>query len=628
MLAPLSWLKEYIDIKLSPRELGERLTEVGLGCEKILKTKDDTIFELEITPNRPDWLSIIGVAREVAAIENTPITYPTFKTDLKPKHKTTILPLTIHPNYDVTPRLTGIIINNVTIKPSPQWLQDKLLSIGQRPISNIVDITNYVMFELGNPIHSFDYYKIDGHEMWVKQAKGGEQFESVDDISYHLPKGAIIYEDTKKIFDLVGIKGGKNSGTYKDTKAVFIVVEVDDPVLIRKASQRLALRSEASAIFERAVNRGGTIDALKRTVDLILETAGGEIASELIDIKKQDFTPWKLTLRLDRLAFVLGVTIPTPTVVELLNRLHLNPKLDKETIACTIPTYRNDLQIEEDLIEEVARLYGYNNFPKTLPTGAIPTEEIPHFKDYHIFDKAKEILIAGGFSEIYTYSLLNEKDIIQDHYDVEKVIRVDNPISREYEYLRPSLLINLKKAFNQNKTNFKHVSLFELGKVYSGKTLETASEPYELSGITNELSVAQVKGLLERIFDELRISETPYTIALDGELVIFSLNFSIALENRSAEKVFVPVPKYPSISEDLTFEITSPVKIGDVINEIKKQSPLIMNVSLPANYHYNNAYTFHIIYQDSDNNLTNEKVSEIRGKIIKHLSTKLDAKVK
>jgi len=250
MLAPLSWLKEYVNLKSDIKSLTERLGEVGLGTENMTKTPDgDTVLDLEITPNRPDLLSIVGIAREAAAIEKTKIKYPVLKTNLKPDKDTSILPLKIHPNYDITPRLSGIVINNVTVKDSPRWLKDKLIKIGLRPINNLVDITNFVMYELGNPIHSFDYSKIKGSEMWVKQSNGGEKFESVDSISYHLPKGAIVYEDSEKIFDLVGIKGGKNSGTYNDTKAVFIVVAVEDPVLIRKTSQALSLRSDASAIF-------------------------------------------------------------------------------------------------------------------------------------------------------------------------------------------------------------------------------------------------------------------------------------------------------------------------------------------------------------------------------------------
>jgi phenylalanyl-tRNA synthetase beta chain len=627
MLAPLSWLKDYVEIKSSPKKLGDRLTEIGLGTEKIEKTKDDLIFDLEITPNRPDLLSIIGIAREIAAIENTKIKYPDLKTNLKPKSGIKILPLKIHPNYKTTPRLTGIIINNVTVKDSPEWLKEKLAKLGQRPINNIVDITNFVMYELGNPIHSFDYHKIAGNEMWVKQAKGGEEFESVDEITYHLPKGAIIFEDTEKIFDLVGIKGGKNSGTYKDTKAVFIAVEVDDPVLIRKASLALALRSDASAIFERNVNRGGTIDALKRTVDLILETSGGEIASELIDLKEKEFDPWKLNLRLDRLEFILGIKISDKEVANILERLHLQPKVVGKNVEVIVPTYRNDLQIEDDIVEEVARIYGYNNFPKTLPEGEIPTGTIPYYKDYQIDEKVKQLLVAAGFSEVYTYNLVSEEDLREVNINSEDVLRVDTPVSREYEYLRPNLQINLQKALVQNKNIASSVNLFELGKIYSGKNLDTAQEKYHLAGISNSATFFEVKGVLERLFTELGVVEDPTEhIQLTDEGVYFEIDYSSLLKKAQTTKVFQPIPKFPPIIEDLAIIAPSDVPTGELIATIKKQSALIKEVSLLDKYE--DVRTFHIIYQSRERNLKSEEAGEIRKKILNALKEKHNARLK
>src|SRR3989344_3158084 len=288
MIAPLSWLKEYVDITLKPIDLGERLTEIGLGTEQISKIDEDILFEFEITPNRPDLLSILGIAREIAALEDKTIRLPKIKTDLENIKPKKILPLKIQTNHEINPRFTGIIIEGIKVADSPEWLKDRLIKIGQRPINNIVDITNYVMFELGNPIHAFDYDKIKGKIMRVHQTKGGEKFKSVDGLSYYLPKGAVVISDEENIIDLCGIKGGFNSGTFENTKTIFIRVPIEKPVFIRRASQSLGLRSEASSIFERGVNAGGSVEALKRCVDLILETAGGEIASGLFDIKRED----------------------------------------------------------------------------------------------------------------------------------------------------------------------------------------------------------------------------------------------------------------------------------------------------------------------------------------------------
>ena len=389
MLAPLSWLKEYVDITLSPKELGDRLTEVGLGTEKITKADGDGIFEFEITPNRPDLLSILGIAREIAAVERKKIRQLNLPNLTKPKKES--LPIKLNPDYKLFQRWTGISIANISIKPSPQWMQDRLTKIGLRPINNVIDITNYVMFELGIPLHAFDYDQIIGHEMTVEKAIGGEQFTSVDEKSYHLPKNAIIIKDKERIIDLAGIKGGLNSGITDNTKYVFLHVTIDDPILIRKASIALSLRSDASAIYERGVDKGGTLKTLARAAQLVIELAGGNIASKVYDLKKpaslqgeQEFEPWKLNLRIDRLNKILGIEIPQKKIVSILESLNLNPTIKSNVITCLIPTYRNDLTIEEDLIEEVARIYNYNNFPKTIPFGQIPTLKVPYFKDYKV----------------------------------------------------------------------------------------------------------------------------------------------------------------------------------------------------------------------------------------------------
>lgn len=628
MLAPLSWLKGYIDISLPPKELGERLTEVGLGTEKITKVDKDTIFEFEVTSNRPDWLSIIGIAREIAAIEGKSIKYPHLKTTLGSSAPKGVQPLVIKTDFEINPRFTAIIIDGIKVAESPKWLKERLLKINQRPINNIVDITNYVMFELGNPLHAFDYHKIKGSIMRVHKTSGGELFKSVDGVAYRLPKGAVVISDAEKIIDLCGIKGGFNSATFEETKTIVIRVPVENPILIRRASQSLGLRSEASSIFERGVNAGATVEALTRCVDLILELAGGEIASNLYDLRKSDFKPWNLKLRLERLNKILGIEIKEAKVLQILKNLNLSPKkLSKDIIQTTIPTYRNDLKIEEDLIEEVARLYGYNNFPKTIPVGQIPTKPIPYYKDYETEERAKRILTSCGFSEIYSYSLISETDLVSIGIVSEKSLRVDNPVSREFEYLRPTLKINLIKALRQNKPNSSQINLFELGKTYLGKTLDNISEEYMLSAFSNEKSFFEIKGMLERLFQELGIDAdpTPYIEVLD-EGVFFEINFSESLKKAKSQKTFIPIPEYPPVIEDLAIIADENVKTGELMEEIKKQSPLVAEVSLLDQF--KNSRTFHILYQHKERNLTTEEVAKIRDKIVTSLAEKFKAKLK
>ena len=542
MLAPLSWLKEYVDIKLSPKELSEKLTEVGLSTEKIIRQGDDVIFDFEVTPNRPDLLSILGIAREIAAIESKNIKFPFpgallthpkgVIEGLKPKKN---LPIKIQTDSKINPRFTGIIID--------------------------------------------------------------------------------------------GIKGGLNTGTYDKTKTIFLRVPVEVPVLIRRTSMSLGLRSEASSIFERGVNAGGTVDALKRCVELILDTAGGEIASGLFDIKREDFKPWNVDINLERLNKILGIEIPKTKVVDILERLNLEvEKINNTKLEITVPTYRNDLKIEEDIIEEVARLYGYNNFSKTLPIGEIPTQKVPYFKDYLIDEKVKNLLKASGFSEIYSYSLISENDLSSFDINSDKVLRVDNPVSREFEYLRPTLKINLLKALLQNKPNFEKINLFELGKVYLGRTLDEAKEEYRLCGISNNKSFYEIKGILERLLEELSIDEDPSKfIEIINEGVIFEISYSDLLNKMKPGKIFKPIPKYPPVIEDLTISINEKIPTKEIAEEIIKQNPLIESVSFKSMYKDNR--TFHIVYQNSEGNLATKEVAKIRGKIIEALKQKFKAKV-
>ncbi len=618
MIAPLSWLREYVDISLPPEKLGERLTEIGLSTEKIEKTRDDVIFEFEITPNRPDLLSIIGIARETAAVEGKEIKFPKLY-DLKNVKPQKTLPLKIITDVKINPRFTGIIIDDITVKESPDWLKEKLTKVGQRPINNIVDITNYVMLELGNPIHAFDYDKIKGQAMKVHQTRGGEKFTSVDGISYHLPKGAVVISDSDRIIDLCGIKGGENTGTYKNTKTIFLRVPVEVPSLIRRASQSLGLRSEASSIFERGVNAGGTLDTLSRAIELILEIAGGEIVSPLYDIKKENFLPWTIDLSLKRLSKILGIEIPRAKVINILQRLNLKTtNLKGDKIRVKIPTYRNDLKIEEDIIEEVARLYGYNNFPKTLPERPIPTKTIPYFKDYKLEERVKELFKSTGFSEIYSYSLISEKDLEENNINPDKILRVDNSISREFEYLRPTLKINLRKAVLENKANFKDINLFELGKVYLGESIDKSRETYFLSGISNNKNFYEVKGILEKLFEELNIKSQPEeNIEILEEGIFFELNYNTLLERIDFSKKFKPLPKFPPITEDLTITLKDKDRVGKIIEKIKNQSNLVRIIEVIDRYENN--VTFHITYQSDKRNLTREDVEEIRAKILKSL---------
>ncbi len=658
MLAPISWIKDYVEVKLNLKDLMWRMTEIGLTTENYQKEGNETVLDVEVTPNRPDWLSIVGIAREIAVLQNKKIAMP--KINKIPKAKGH-LPMNIKNDFKLCPRYTAICIKNVEVKESPEWLKKRLKLVGLRPINNLVDITNYVMFELGNPIHVFDYDKFNPKEMTLSLSKGGEKFVSVDDKPYVLPKNAIIFKNGDSVVDLCGIKGGANSGVSGSTKNIFIHVAVYDGKFIRRTSQALGLSSDASKIFERGADASGTETTLKRVVNLVLENAGGNVASNVIDQKIKDFKSVKLALHIDYLEKVLGIKIQDKKMVQILSNLNLSPKLYKKKIICTIPTYRGDLKIEEDLVEEVARIYGYNNFPKSLPEGKTQSNKVPYYFDDNFHFKLKSLLVSAGMDEVMTYSLMSKDDLEKSKLKIEEHIKIANPVSIDYEYLRTSLVPNLIKA---TKLNVKEnrLNLFELGKVYLGK-LGNVEEKYFLSGIIKGEKLSKVSSIIDLLVERLnipflRISEnesggywgilSSAEVIINGQKVgnygeidrsvlenweinekVYAFELDVKkLENVSREKVFQSVPKYPPQIEDLTIIFPPKINIYEVIEKVRKADKLIYGFVLSDVYEKDNSYTFRIWYQDPNKTLTDSEVEKIREKIIREVKQKFGGIVK
>ena len=626
-----------------------KMTEAGLTCESYKKIGSETILDVEITANRPDWMSIIGVAREVAAIQGLKLKKGK---EINLPKKSANFPLDLVPNFNLFERWTGIVIKDVKIKASPKWIQERIKLMGHSPINNVIDITNYVMYELGIPMHAFDYDDIFGQIMTPELAKGGEDFTSVDNLNYKLPKDAIIIRDAERIIDLAGIKGGLNSGIKDTTKNIFLHVTINNPVLVRRASQTLGLRSEASAIYERGPDKGGVTDSIKRAVSLVLESAEGEIASELMDLKKEKFEPRKLTLTFDRLDQILGITIDTKEVLQILTRLNLTPKKSGETVDCTIPTYRADLKIEEDLIEEVARIYGYNKFPKTLPVGQVTATKIPyHFDDGFILN-LKNLMASSGFSEVMTLSLVSSQALDMFEIKKENCVKITNPVSIDYEYLRPTLIPGLIMGAKINTED--QVRLFEIDKIYP-------NESYKISGITKGVLFREFKGIIDLVFEKLNIKETeigfdsdkPYfhsskagVIKIGSDIIgefgefspkvlsefkikenIFSFELDVALlQKHEHTRKFKLVPENPPQVEDITLTFPQKTRIGDVLALITNHHSLITKTELKDIF--KDSYTFRIWYQDPKKTLTNQEVEEIRKSILQKIKEKFGGQIK
>ena len=646
MLIPLSWLKEFVDIKMPFKELAGKLSAAGLTIETWKEVDGDIIFDPEITPNRPDWMSVYGIAREIAVVTNQPLK----RSHLGKVRPSQVLEITIKPNYEIVPRITSVIIRNVKVKSSPEWLQKRIKQIGLRPINNLVDITNYVLWEYGSLLHVFDYDKIRGHQMVVELSKGGEDFRSLDGIDYKLPKAAIIIKDLGRVIDLLPLKGGDNTAVSMQTTNVLLHSVVVDPIITRRTSQTLGLRSDSSAIAERGLDPNGTIVAINKAMELILELAGGEVASEIIDMKIKEFKPWTVDMSHSRLESTLGIKISATQVKNIFEKLGLKVQGEYKV---TIPTFRNDIHIEEDLIEEVGRIYGYNNFPKNLPASAVPTTPVAYKKDYDFEYSIKKTLTGAGFNEIYSYSLVPEKQLLDMDIDSSKSLRVDNPISRDFEYLRPNLLGNLLSAYKLNQANFKDIKLFELGKRYLGETLDKITEETWLWVIQSGEKTLELKGLLATLetnstirpatkldnhywFHPGRVAhiETPdkkyYGVVgeihpkilakweIKERVSALGLNYNL-LEKLSVQtKKYQPIPKYPAIVEDISVIAPEKILYQEIVETIKKTSSLISSVDLLSTHE--NTRTLRIIYLDHSKNLTDQDVAQIRNKVTKKMA--------
>jgi phenylalanyl-tRNA synthetase beta chain len=622
MLIPLSLLKEFVQIKLPVEQLAEKLSAAGLTVEKWIKDGDDYVLDPEVTPNRPDWLSVLGVAREIAAITDEKLKYKEIVVPV-PKIKNS-LPITFKPNYDLVPRETAVIVKDVTVRPSPAWLASNIKKIGLRPINNLVDITNYVLWLYGGLLHVFDYDKIRGHQMIVGQAKGGEAFRSLDGIDYILPKGAVIIKDVGRVIDLLPLKGGENTAASNDTENVLLHSVVVDPVLTRRTSQALGLRSDSSAIAERGLDPNVTIRSVNHALKLILELAGGEIATEVMDHKAADFKPREVSVSHQKIEEILGIKIEPAKVKHIFESLGLTVKGRYSVI---IPTFRNDIHIEEDLVEEVGRIIGYNNFPKTLPVGPVPTEKVAYSRDFDLEYEVKQVFKGFGYSEIYTYSLGSEPGI-----------KVQNPISKDYEYLRPNLWVNLLKAVRQNLANFSDIKLYELGKLYSEK------EEYWLTAATVGDKFYEVKGEIESLLRQFgvdyeinsdnsnnffhpgrcaailtktgiigHVGEIHPRFGVKSRVCGFTFNYDLFEKYVNKNKKYDPIPLYPPIVEDITLTLPQKALVGDVLRKIRQVSKLVSTVELVSIHERN--YSFRITYLDKTKNLTDKEIAPIGKKI-------------
>ncbi len=655
---------------------------------------EDIIFDFEISSNRPDLLSVIGIAREIAVIFERKLKIPTVEIEENPEHNQKNIKVEVL-DEDLCPRYTGRVIRGITVTESPLWLKWKLRLLGIRPINNIVDITNLVMMETGQPLHAFDLDLIRGETILVRRSKPGEIVFTLDEVERQLPENCVVIADKEGAIAIGGIMGGKYSEINEKTKNVFLESAYFDPINNRKTSLKIGLRTEASSRFEKGIDKDGQIFALNRAADLINQIAGGKINSTIIDTNTNLFSPIKIDLRVKRVKRILGQWLEKNELttrnrlVSILERLgFIVEDQESDKLSVIPPSFRADVEREIDLIEEIARIYGYDRIQPTLFKTTL-AQEVRDFK-LQVIDQIKEILIGCGLNEVITFSLVSPDDFnkigIPEDHQLRKAIKIKNPLTQDFSMLRTSLISNLLEVVKWNiNRQAGMVKIFEVGKIYLPLSAGSNSLPLEkliIAGVLTKLEggdlwsksyspdLYEAKGLIETVLHSLKI-ECWDTLSVDHpvlqplksgiiisegkEIGIFGEIKAEVIKNyRLPEKVyffeidyenlislvhpqinFVPLTKYPVVQRDLSLLIREEIPSGDIIKEIKLvNTQLIKQVILfdvfkgkqIANGYKSVAYS--ILLQSEDKTLTDQEIEEIFRQIRERLEEKFEAKIR
>jgi phenylalanyl-tRNA synthetase beta chain len=641
----------------------------------------DVIFDLEVTPNRPDCLSVIGIAREAAALTGQSLYLPPVS------YEETALPVNEQISVEIIapelcPRYCASLINGVKIGESPKWMQQRLLACGMRPISNIVDITNYVMLEYGQPLHAFDYDRIRGKRIIVRRAAGGEAIVTLDGVERVLSKDMLVIADEERSVAIAGVMGGANSEVTEQTTSILLEAASFNPASIHYTGRALFLPSEACMRFERGIRPELTLPALRRATQLIVQLAGGEAARGVVDVYPGKLDQEPILLSTEEVKRLLGVEFSLDRIVEALTSLGFDckPAASASEVWVTAPYWRSDIQQAVDLIEEVARVIGYDKIPTTMLGQPLPRQDPEPILG--LKQEVRRSLTGYGFQEVITYSLtglemLNK--LLPEPHPLEPVpLRVANPMTADQEYLRPNLRANLLAALSLNQRHEDGgIRLFELGKVYLPRQNDLPDEPEVLCGILTgpRLEVSwqggdelldffdakgMVEGLLRRLgveasFEEcgdesLHLSKQAAIVIagnrlgvvgelhpkvaeafeISGTAYLFEINVTTLLPFTLGYKRFQPVLRFPAIVRDMALVIDAEVT-HQKVQALIKSFPLAVQVTLFDVYSGEQvlpdkkSLAYRITFQSPTHTLTDEEVNKVQQKILNKLSQELGA---
>ncbi len=685
MRVPINWLKEYVEFDATPEELADKLTFSGLEVEQIESLGAEYVLEIEVTPNRPDCLSIIGVAREVAALYESQLKWP--DADFK-EGSERVEALTSVELLDPAgcPRYTARVIDDIKITDSPGWMQERLTQCGVNPINNVVDITNYVMLECGQPMHAFDKKLLRGERIIVRPAAEGEKMATLDGVDREISPDMLMIADARKPVAVAGVMGGAGSEICGDTTTVLLESAYFEPTQNRKTSKMLGLVTESSYRFERGVDIGKVEWASRRAAYLLAEHAGGTVAQGVLDVYPEEAEERRASCRFAKIRELMGVAISNRRIVEILESLELTiEEQDEDSFIVAVPSFRVDLECERDMVEEIARIEGLDKVPDDRPRAEI----VPNIDDSALraVFECRNRLVGLGLIEVMNYSLVSSEIIRKFGFDEGSIVPLLNPISASQDVLRPALLPQMIETLGRNRAHqAAEAGLFEIGRVFrmdkDGKSRESDHLAVGLMGNVGRAIIDKrreaapeevflwMKGIIEKLCSSLRVSnclsvqkERPYfragcAVSVEingvecGEMGVISLELSEAL--RVTEPMVVlemqvkhllqsvytvpqarPIPIYPSIVRDVAIVIDDAVQSEQVTELIRKNAPPeLTDVNVFDIYRGKGirdgkrSIAYSLTYQSLERTLTDAEANEFHESIVTSLLKELDAEIR
>jgi phenylalanyl-tRNA synthetase beta chain len=674
-----NWLKEFVTLAPPLERIAERLTMAGLEVKRIETRPElqDTVFEVEITTNRPDWLSHLGVAREIRAVENTGLKLPPFeipgqrampsgwKLDLK--------------EGEGCPYYTACLIEGVEMRETPEWMKRRLLACGLRSINLLVDITNYVLLEMGQPLHAFDADLLRGKEVQIRRARPQETVVAIDGTTYTVTGDDLLIADRERAVAIAGVMGGRETEVSERTRNVLLESAFFHPRWVRKTALRLGLSSESSYRFERRVDPEGVDLGRERALYLFRELAGARSVSAVLKAgRKPTLAKSRVHLSLDQVKAILGMEIKPHQVHSVLTRLGLETKTENPgNWVVSIPNYRPDLERPVDLVEEVARLVGYETIPETLPER--PPLDSPAHPLRGLEEKTCDFFVGIGLFETVTFSLVNPRPLESLGFDLKECVEIHNPIHQELTLLRPSFLSSLVEVLARNeRMGERSVALFEVANLYSRKTKGEPPQEEKTVGILlggeheagwsdtkRSLSFFDLKGILEGYSEFLGIQNFSFspaeipslengtrvgmgreTVGFLGEVgprirELWDLRSRAFYAEVNLEKLvlclakirkFSEIPRYPAVERDISIVVDEGTKSQEIVKEVERLGKGLVKEVKPFDLFRGGRIpkgkknlAFRITYQSPERTLVSEEIQQLQGEIAETLVKKFGA---